>query len=437
MVFSNALCRLRRVAPPPSTGTPSSPPYVLRGSSLRTLGLLPAAPPLRAPSPRACALQWAQPELRVPYPSLSKTERLRFWWGVLLRLRRCARGSPARAAAPAALQRLLPPALSALSAACERQGERNSRKVVADLLPLVLASAPPGGGAAAARVGRRYLRLLACFGGAPAWEPRVGWGGPHERLDLARALLKAAPFTGGAEAVRLRASWLPRYLALCARLGAAGAGGAEVAAAAAAAGTAAAAGDEATALALAVAARKARRALLRVEVHPRTAAPFVVAPLDAGLEAALREVVARGGQKGDAGALLLLKRGADATAKPGAGGVLLDAELELALRDIAAAGLLSLAKQLLRRGAEVDAMGGDLGETPLMAAAQGGHKDVVELLLKRGADAAAKRRSDGATAAELAKDHPGVVKVLEKWLKRGSGIQRGETWAEQGVETKL
>jgi hypothetical protein len=406
-LLSNALFRLRRPSAPP----PPSAPYVLRAATLRELGLLPAAPPLRPAPARAASPMWAQSELRAPLSALPFPLQLRLRWGVLLRLRQAAAASaPARAAAEGALPGLLPPALLALARVCEVHKEPISRQLVVDLLPLVLAALPAAGGEGAARVGRRYLRLLASFQGAPQWAGRVvGSGGPHQRLDLARALLARAPVGGGAEALRLRASWLPHFLALCARLGAAGTGGAEAAALAAEAAAAGAAGDGATAAALTLAAKKARRRLSGTVVHARGAAdPFLTAP---------------GGGAGGGGG--------------GGGAALLDAELELALHAPAAAGMAKLAKEMLRRGAEVDAAAGALRETPLMAAARGGFTRVVEELLRAGADVS-KRRADGATAAELAQEHPAVLNQLQKWgryqaRKQGRGAAAGGGGGGEGA----
>jgi hypothetical protein len=190
----------------------------------------------------------------------------------------------------------------------------------------------------------------------------------------------------------LRASWLPNHLALCAKLGAAASGAGEVAAAATAAAAAEAAGDSATAAALTLAAKKARAALRKTEVFARRWEPFATVA--------------------------------------GADGASLDAELELDLRAPAAAGMLKLTKHMIKRGAEVDAGGGDLGDTPLMVAAQAGHTHVVKALLHAGADAAAKRRADGATAVELAKQHPGVVKLLTWWLQ----VKQRKAQGRCGVE---
>lgn len=79
----------------------------------------------------------------------------------------------------------------------------------------------------------------------------------------------------------------------------------------------------------------------------------------------------------------------------------------------AAAGRhLAISRLLVERGADVDAVQRD-SFTPLMAAAQHGDEELVELLLSAGADPAA--RTDGGTsAADLAADagHPGLAARL-------------------------
>jgi ankyrin repeat protein len=63
--------------------------------------------------------------------------------------------------------------------------------------------------------------------------------------------------------------------------------------------------------------------------------------------------------------------------------------------------LRAVAEALLNHGAEIDARDRDQRATPLERAASWGRKDVVELLLARGANPAVKDR-DGKTALDLA-----------------------------------
>jgi len=68
--------------------------------------------------------------------------------------------------------------------------------------------------------------------------------------------------------------------------------------------------------------------------------------------------------------------------------------------DAAIDGHKQLIELLLRRGAEIDKQNGK-GGTALMGAAQEGHERAVELLLQRGAEVN-KQNSDGCTALMFA-----------------------------------
>jgi len=74
------------------------------------------------------------------------------------------------------------------------------------------------------------------------------------------------------------------------------------------------------------------------------------------------------------------------------------------LHSAAAARSLPLARLLLERGAPVNARQGqgDAGSTPLMEAAFNGQNEMVELLMREGADASMKE-GDGKTAADHAR----------------------------------
>jgi ankyrin repeat protein len=62
--------------------------------------------------------------------------------------------------------------------------------------------------------------------------------------------------------------------------------------------------------------------------------------------------------------------------------------------------------------------------TPLMLAALGGYSEVVELLLARGANAAATGRG-GATARSLAEanGHAPIVRMLDEHAKRAAAVE--------------
>jgi ankyrin repeat protein len=113
-----------------------------------------------------------------------------------------------------------------------------------------------------------------------------------------------------------------------------------------------------------------------------------------------------------------------------------------ALHRAAERGEVGRVRQLLDRGANIAArvrsdetMSSDWGNTPLHAAALSGRRDVVELLLSRGADVNAAN-DRGATPLHLAVEQPAVAqKLLEAGAKRDAADARGRTplhWAASG-----
>ena len=120
--------------------------------------------------------------------------------------------------------------------------------------------------------------------------------------------------------------------------------------------------------------------------------------------------------------LLLIQRGAKVNAQDSGGTTALS---EASVGKITLSGTTSNAavmRVLLDHGAKINIQGMD-GSTALMTAAQFGTIDMVELLLKRGADAKAKD-SVGCTALVRAKqvsadqrDRLPIVRLLLKWTK--------------------
>jgi ankyrin repeat protein len=91
-----------------------------------------------------------------------------------------------------------------------------------------------------------------------------------------------------------------------------------------------------------------------------------------------------------------------------------DEELGFALGFSAANGDLEKCKAFLDEGAEVNAMWA--GQTPLMVSSQRGHTEIVQLLLKKGADPNLQDPMRGKTALMLAVEatspKPELVKAL-------------------------
>ncbi len=104
---------------------------------------------------------------------------------------------------------------------------------------------------------------------------------------------------------------------------------------------------------------------------------------------------------------LLLERGADADRA--------NAKGQRPLAGVCWKGALDIARALLDRGAEIDAGGG--GMTPLMLASMCGHREVVALLLARGADPRL-RSANGHSARDLAANirAQAVIEMLDEAL---------------------
>jgi Ankyrin repeats (3 copies) len=79
------------------------------------------------------------------------------------------------------------------------------------------------------------------------------------------------------------------------------------------------------------------------------------------------------------------------------------------------------AERLLARGASPDSYGPDFVQTALIAASDGGHTEIVALLLRKGAHLDLKD-SDGKTALERARErgHSNIVVILEEAAKKGA-----------------
>ncbi|KAK4203870.1 hypothetical protein QBC40DRAFT_250714 [Triangularia verruculosa] len=110
----------------------------------------------------------------------------------------------------------------------------------------------------------------------------------------------------------------------------------------------------------------------------------------------------------------LLEKGADVNARKGDDGW---TPLLLAAQQ----GHEGIVKQLLEKGADVNARKGDYGWTPLSWAAQQGHEGIVKQLLEKGADVNAEDKYDGWTPLLLAaqQGHEGIVKQL---LEKGADV---------------
>jgi hypothetical protein len=94
------------------------------------------------------------------------------------------------------------------------------------------------------------------------------------------------------------------------------------------------------------------------------------------------------------------------------------------LHGAAVRGNLASAQLLVERGAALDARDG-MGRTPLMWAAQMGHREVVELLLAHGADANVVETFSGTTALmQAAASDRGDLAIVEALLAAGADTSR-------------
>ncbi len=89
-------------------------------------------------------------------------------------------------------------------------------------------------------------------------------------------------------------------------------------------------------------------------------------------------------------------------------------DLNTKLYAAAAAGDAAAVSEAVDAGADVAAIRGEGGTTPLMAAAEGGHEEVVRALLEAGAPWNAQD-DDGFTAGEYAARSPAIAELLLEW----------------------
>ena len=94
---------------------------------------------------------------------------------------------------------------------------------------------------------------------------------------------------------------------------------------------------------------------------------------------------------------------------------------DISIHDAAKIGNIEAVKQHLAAGADVNALKNKTyEETPLRWAAWGGHKEIVELLIAKGADVNAKEKYGGTPldaaiqSRKFPKGHPEVAELLRK-----------------------
>jgi ankyrin repeat protein len=95
-------------------------------------------------------------------------------------------------------------------------------------------------------------------------------------------------------------------------------------------------------------------------------------------------------------------------------------------------------KFLMKKGADVNYIGDELGETPLMAAAQMGHAETVKILLAQGADPNVKEKQ-GKTALSLALEYhqPEIAAILQQRGAKASVLDAASSGDIESVRTRL
>ena len=99
----------------------------------------------------------------------------------------------------------------------------------------------------------------------------------------------------------------------------------------------------------------------------------------------------------------------------------------------------SIVKQLLERGADIDATDDREGYTPLMQAAKRGFKSIVQDLLARGADASIKDKGRGWTALMHAVDNgdKGTIEALLQVPAKHQISKAMELTRQEDIKTML
>ena len=105
--------------------------------------------------------------------------------------------------------------------------------------------------------------------------------------------------------------------------------------------------------------------------------------------------------------------------KAGANANVADDAAHTPLYYAAAKGYVDIARELIGHGADIDLVGGD---SPLLWACNYGHFDMVKLLIANGADVDAKRISDHSTPLRSAAIWGGKKEIIELLIAKGANV---------------
>jgi cytohesin len=98
----------------------------------------------------------------------------------------------------------------------------------------------------------------------------------------------------------------------------------------------------------------------------------------------------------------------------------------ISLHVAAKSGLKEIVEFLLKNGADVNSKSADISATPLHVATEKGYRDVIEVLLQKGADVDARTTDHGATPLHVATEK-GYRDVIEVLLQKGANVDARTT----------
>lgn len=112
------------------------------------------------------------------------------------------------------------------------------------------------------------------------------------------------------------------------------------------------------------------------------------------------------------------------------------AQLAMQISCAAADGFLESVRRAIQRGADMNSVVDRSKRTPLMLAADGNHPDVVEFLLKKGADPHVQD-SDGRNAFQYARQLVGSAARIHTLLRVAMSNRVGNKWKDYDMQPSI